>query len=203
MVGVQLLPDGLVLAKPAVLTVQLPQGLVAAGFVVLHQSGGFVEFVDGDIVQVDDELTFDTLIAHFSTVSFYAAEFVDLSVVLDPLPVFVGQSQAVSIVAVPRIKTSIWIKVEGDDDAEGTYREFDFSAPVVHAAPVGSYNNVRFTVRPGIASPSIRGLSDSWDPPLHTRVGMVPIADAFIGEVSSHCVWRNDDWVTTRIVFGS
>jgi len=127
-VAVQLLPDGLVLAEAATLTVALPEAL-EEGFMAIHMAGDSIEFLGGDIQQDDEGVfSFQTSIGHFSLVGFYDVRALfETTMAVSPEEVSEGQTQrgAVTITA----KTEpivVWFRFESE---EGTVRKFLFSAP--------------------------------------------------------------------------
>ena len=126
--AVQLLPDGLVLAEPATLTIPLPEAL-QGGFMAIHTSGDSIEFLDGDILPQDDGvISFETSVGHFSVVSFYDDSFVDVSLSLAPEQVSVGQKQnADALITYATDPVSLWLRFSSDP--KGTVRLVKFSPP--------------------------------------------------------------------------
>jgi hypothetical protein len=126
--AVQLLPDGLVLAEPATLTIPLPEAL-QNGFMAIHTSGDSIEFLDGDIIPRDNGVVaFEASVGHFSVVSFYDDSFVDVSLSVWPLPVAVGQQQAAdALITYESAPVSLWLRF--GSDPEGTVRLVEFSSP--------------------------------------------------------------------------
>jgi len=130
MLAIQLLPNGLVLDEPATLTVALPEAALAGGFMAIHMSGDSVEFLNGDIEQVDGVLSFRTSVQHFSSLTFHDLGEVLFATSLSVTPeqVTVGQEHvATATVTANVVPMSIWLPFESDP--EGTFRLLKFSAP--------------------------------------------------------------------------
>jgi hypothetical protein len=145
--AVQLVPDGLVLAEPATLTISLPERL-QGGFMAIHRSGDSIEFLDGDIIPRDDGvISFETSVQHFSHLTFHdlgEALFVT-SLLVSPEQVTVDQEHvAIATITANVVPVPIWLPFESDPD--GTFRLLEFSAPqppihfedpeIVHGASV-------------------------------------------------------------------
>ncbi len=180
--AVQLLPDGLVLAEPATLTIPLPEAL-QGGFIAIHTSGDSIEFLDGDILPQDDGLiSFETSVGHFSVVSFYDDSFVDVSLSVAPEQVSVGQKQnADALITYATDPVSLWLRFSSDP--KGTVRLVKFSPP---RAPTGEENK-RFIW----GLPSGRGF---WDP--------TEKKDEFL-ERDQRTLARGTDQIGGTLFFGS
>jgi hypothetical protein len=127
-VAVRLLPDGLVLSQPAVLTVALPE-LLDGGLIAIHQSGDAVEFLDGAVELQDDVTSFVAPITHFSVVSIHEFVFGDASVALTPPEVSEGQSQRANVELTRKSSGSDLI-LRFDSDPDDLVRKFVLSAPM-------------------------------------------------------------------------
>lgn len=121
---VQLLPNGLILEESANLTVAIPAAL-AGGFMAIHVSGDSFEFLEGDIQQDDDGISFRTSIGHFSYVGFHEILTFETSVqaTLDRLSVGETQQADVTITGKPHL-LPLWLM----DSFDG-WIAFTFSAP--------------------------------------------------------------------------
>jgi len=130
MLAVQLLPDGLVLAEPATLTIPLPETL-QGGFMAIHRSGDSIEFLDGDIIPQDDGvISFETSVQHFSHITFHGLgeALFATSLLVTPRQVTVGQEHvAIATITAEVEPVPIWLPFESDPD--GTFRLLEFSAP--------------------------------------------------------------------------
>ena len=154
--AVQLLPHGLVLVEPATLTILLPEAL-EDGFMALHQSGNFIEFLNGEILRDDDGLfSFITPIGHFSVLTIISSLFFEASMTVDPVEVSEDQIQgAVASIAAKAGPISVLFHFE--IDPHGTVRLFTFSAPqppIVHEQAV-------------IYRIPFKGKPPGWDPQVH------------------------------------
>ena len=188
--AVQLLPDALVLAESATLTVELPDSLADGGFLAMHQSGDFVEFLEGDILQIEGDILFSASVTHFSTVSFTGNFFVDFAVVPVPQRVSVGQVQTITLEATPKENPVVWFHIPSDP--EGTFREFKFSTPDLFGVGTSLYDDLTYTV------PDRERESDAWEPSSQT-LAMSPTPDHWIDEVSSKCLQPNEDWIVALV----
>ena len=130
MLAVQFLPDGLVLAEPATLTISLPEAL-QGGFMAIHRSGDSIEFLDGDIIPQDDGvISFETSVQHFSHLTFHdlGGALFATSLSVRPEQVTVGQEHvAIATITANIVPVPIWLPFESDPD--GTFRLLEFSAP--------------------------------------------------------------------------
>lgn len=125
-VAVQLLPDGLVLAEPATVTIALPAAL-EGGFMAIHMSGDSIEFLDGDIQPADQGFSFSTSVRHFSLIGLWSQLFETLLSV-NPEQVSVGQTQHAAATITAKVgPISRWFRFSSDE--RGTARLFRFSAP--------------------------------------------------------------------------
>lgn len=108
-VVVQLLPDGLVLAEPASLTIALPQA-PDGGLMAILSSGDLIEFLGGRLEEVDGAFSYTTSVEHFSLVSVHAFFFVKVSVVADPSLVSIGDTQTVTATITTNIEpVTVWM----------------------------------------------------------------------------------------------
>lgn len=172
-VAVQLLPDGLVLAEPATLTVALPEAL-EVGFMAIHMSGDSIEFLEGDI-QIDDDgvFTFQTSVEHFSVVSFYLSPFFETSASATEEQVSVGQIQRVDATITRRTDPiSLWFSFISDPFE--TARLFRFSAPQV---PFGFEDpEIVWGTESGAGGPqSFSSVAGLWEPRTHRPRVEVPL----------------------------
>lgn len=135
---IQLLPHGLILQEPATLSFQIPEE-AQSGFVVVHQSGDWIEFVTGEVKQSADGPSFTTQVAHFSTVhlSLQVSPF-ETTIAVDPVVVSKDADQTAMVTVVDDSKlSSIWLKVtRGESD---TWTLFEFSTPSKVGTPTGAY----------------------------------------------------------------
>lgn len=127
---VQLSPDGLVLEGPATLTLDLPQAALDRGFMVIHQSGDTIEFVEGEIDLTEDGFSFTTAVEHFSRLEIFADSiaFVHTTVTVTPVQMAVGQSQQVMATITPKTEPVVfWVSFASDP--RGTWRRVKMSPP--------------------------------------------------------------------------
>ena len=140
LMALRLLPDGLVLAEPARLTVALPEAL-DGGLMALHISGGSVEFLDGEIQQDDEGFSLRTTIGHFSHIHFYDGKtFFDTSVSANPDQVLVGETQRADVTITRKSgRQSLWLTFLDWDRGDDWYRLFTFSPSerIEHSAHLG------------------------------------------------------------------
>ena len=177
MMRVQLLPHGLRLNEPALLTIELPLDS-EGGFLAIHQSGGSVEFLDGGVRLDGDAPRFATEIDHFSDVYLGRGVFVNDglatgSMVLAPNPVSPGQVQEAHVGIT--VSETVSILLLGDD---GVVRLYEF------------------LLKPAYAEESTTDwspdseLSADWDPPRRTPEA-VDAADGWETVASSKCLQPN------------
>jgi len=181
MLAVRLLPDGLMLESPAVLTVELPRS-PEGGLVVVHTSTDSIEFLAGEFAEADGVSTFTTEVEHFSIVTYidYEAAGFKPTVILAPGDVVEGQSQtAVGKVNVPLLPFQFWGHFP--TDGANTWRLVGFSAPQL---PI-EFDAPRYSWGGGA------GLVGSWDPPVR-RVGATRTAAGYdFSPGLSQCVSAN------------
>ncbi|RLE12257.1 MAG: hypothetical protein DRJ28_09375 [Actinobacteria bacterium] len=182
--GVQLVPHGLVLTEPATLTIRLPAAL-DDGFMVIHQSGNFVEFLDGEVARDDESLLFTTSIEHFSLVYIHHGV-VDGSITLAPNPVTPDQVQEAEIAVTVKDPVSLVI---GESACEDGCHGADFTLYKFSVSPISFRDSETAW---GEAPASLA----NWDPAARESE-VIEAADHWESFASSMCLKPNTSQVST------
>jgi hypothetical protein len=129
-VAVQLEPAGLVLAKPAALTITLPDS-PQNETMIIHMSGDSVEFLEGTVDIEDVGVLVTVPVEHFSTVGAYQfpRRFEHVAAAT-PYEVSKGQTQTVTSTLTRKanpLPITLWLSFGSDPD--GTVRFVSFSGP--------------------------------------------------------------------------